>query len=336
MTTFSAGAPRSPLPDSLMAKERLTWRRLLPGLLIIVALVALTAMVLMRARVGELRGETYRLYALSNEARGVLRGTEVWLDGKKVGLVRDIRFRPPTTDTSERILLVLSVLEEMQPLIRKNSRVNIRSGGRLISSPVIYITTGTEDAPMLAERDTLHPGRQSDMETLTSDFAMAARQAAPVIRDIRQLSGMLSRSRERMKSVRTDQGEPAIRAVGRDVKQLSRSASRGGTFSAVLKDDSLLFDRARQAMTRADSVLALTKRSDGTLGRFGGDSALQRSLKSMRDELSIVRVRMQSAEGTMGRLSRDSALTWQMMRRERALEDLMTDIRKHPSRYLSF
>jgi hypothetical protein len=56
----------------------------------------------------------------------------------------------------------------------------------------------------------------------------------------------------------------------------------------------------------------------------------------MRDELSIVRVRMQSADGTLGRLSRDSALTWQMTRRERALEELMTDIKKHPSRYLSF
>jgi ABC-type transporter Mla subunit MlaD len=319
-----------------MAKERLTWRRLLPGLLILVALAALTAMVLFRARVGAVRGDTYRLYALSNEARGVLKGTEVWLDGKKVGLVDDIRFRAATTDTSERILLVLSVLEEMQPLIRENSRVSIRSGGRLISSPVIFITSGTEDAPMLARRDTLHPGRQSDLETLTSDFALAARQAAPVIRDIRQLSGMLSRSRDRMKAVRTDAGEPAVQAVGRDVKRLSRRAERGGTFSAMINDDSLLFDRAGRVMTRVDSVLELAQRPSGTLGGIARDSALVRTLKSMRDELSIVRARMRSAEGTMGRLGQDSALTWQMMRRERALEDLMADIKKNPSRYLSF
>ena len=320
-----------------MAQNRLTWRRALPGLLIIATMFTLAMMILFGARVGSLRGDKYRLYALSNEARGVIKNTEVWIDGKKAGAVTDIRFRPPTADTSERILLVLDVLEKHQELIRGDSRVMIRSGGRLISSPVIFITTGTVATPMLAERDTLHPGRQSDMETLTSELALAARQAAPVFRDLKILAAMLGRSRERLREVRTDQGEPAIRAVGRDVKKLSRSASRGGTFSAIIKDDSLLMERARRSISRVDSVMASIKRPDGTIGRFAGsDSALTRQLGSLRNEMSIVRARLQSAEGTMGRWARDSAITWQMQRRERAMAELIKDIKKDPARYVAF
>ena len=296
----------------------------------------MVVLVLMRARVGMLRGEKYRLYALSNEARGVLAGTEVWIDGKKAGSVTDIRFRPPSADTSERIVLVLEVLEEHRQLIRRDSRVMIRSGGRLISSPVIYITAGSVSLPALADRDTLHPGRQSDIETLTSDLALAARQAAPVFRDLKLLGAMFGRSRERLREVRTDAGEPAITAVGRGVKQLSRSASRGGTLSALMKD-SLLFDRANGAIARVDSVMLQIKRPDGTIGRFtGSDSALTRELSSLRNEMSILRARIQAAEGTLGRWGRDSAITWQMQRRERALEDLIKDIKKDPARYIAF
>jgi ABC-type transporter Mla subunit MlaD len=320
-----------------MAKHRLTWRRVLPGLIIIGALLALAMMVLIRARVGALRGETYRLYLPANEARQVIKGTEVWLDGKKVGLVSGIRFRSPETDTSARLLLSLQILEDRQPLIRANSTVTIRGAGRLISSPVIYITSGTEDAPMLAHRDTLPPARQSDMETLASEMTLVARDFKPIVTDLRTLGGRFRESRERLGMGDGDRQELAIAAVQRQVQRFSaRATDGGGTLGALARDDSLLMHRASRAMARVDSVLETAGRKDGSLARFGGDSALARNLASMRDELSIIRARMESASGSLGRFARDSALTWQMRRREKAMADLIEDIKRDPARYIAF
>src|SRR5215207_778262 len=101
-STRSPPGPRMPRP--------LRWSQLLPGSLALAGLVALAAGVLLFARVGALRGETLRLYALTSQARGVIKGTEVWVAGQKVGLVETVRFRPPTADTAARVVLVLDVL----------------------------------------------------------------------------------------------------------------------------------------------------------------------------------------------------------------------------------
>ena len=65
---------------------------------------------------------------VSNEASGVLQGTEVWLAGQKVGLVQDVRFMPVTNDSTERVLIQMQILSPSMHLIRKNSDVTAPAG----------------------------------------------------------------------------------------------------------------------------------------------------------------------------------------------------------------
>ena len=91
----------SPLLDQLMAR-RLVWSDVRGGLLALLVLVAISVATLKYARVGALHGDRIRLYARAGEARGILKGSEVWLLGQKVGLVTDIRFLSPSeSDTDE-------------------------------------------------------------------------------------------------------------------------------------------------------------------------------------------------------------------------------------------
>ena len=90
--------------------RNLAWRDLKTGTIAFVAIVGLAMSILLFARVGALHGDTTNLYVVTDDAPGVLSGTEVWLSGTKVGLVRDIHFRPVTTDTSQRLAIHLEVL----------------------------------------------------------------------------------------------------------------------------------------------------------------------------------------------------------------------------------
>src|SRR5687768_10443467 len=105
------------------------WADLVPGLAALAVLGLGVAAVLLFARVGTLRGRADRLYAAVAEARGVTAGTEVWLGGYQVGTVADVVFRPPSLDTAARVLLVLDVLEQHLPAIRRNADVRIKPGG---------------------------------------------------------------------------------------------------------------------------------------------------------------------------------------------------------------
>ena len=133
----------------------LEWRELKLGVLASVLVAAFAIGILFFARVGQMRGDLTTLYVYSNDAVGVLPGTEVWLSGEKIGQVKRIRFRPVETDTLRRLAIETQIMAQHMRQIRRNSRVDIRPGGNLIGTPIINITGGTSQAPALESGDTL-------------------------------------------------------------------------------------------------------------------------------------------------------------------------------------
>ena len=110
--------------------SRVHWSDLKIGFAAAAVLLALVVSILLFARVGGLHGETVNLYVTTSDATGVLKGTEVWVAGKKVGLVTAVRFRPVSTDTVQRVLIKADVLKQYLPLIRGDSRADIRPADR--------------------------------------------------------------------------------------------------------------------------------------------------------------------------------------------------------------
>src|SRR6266576_1011895 len=135
-------SPRFGNPRPLMPR-RTGWKELIVGLIALAAVTGVGLAVLLFARVGTLHGHTFRLYALTGEARGVIRGSEVWLGGQKVGVVKDVTFMSPMTPAKDRLLIVMDVLSSGRQGIRMNSTAQVRSGGTLISSPVVYLSIGS-------------------------------------------------------------------------------------------------------------------------------------------------------------------------------------------------
>src|SRR5262245_48491654 len=91
---------------SLMPR-RLRWSQLRFGLVCFAAVVIVGALILTFGRVGSLRGRTFTLFVRTEEARGVIRGTEVWLNGQRVGVVRNVGFQPATSSSKYRVILRL-------------------------------------------------------------------------------------------------------------------------------------------------------------------------------------------------------------------------------------
>ncbi|MFL5601585.1 MAG: hypothetical protein ACJ78I_14435, partial [Gemmatimonadaceae bacterium] len=90
---------------------RLSWRSVLPGLIAVAVVLSIALGLILFAGVGEIRGEKTRLYVVTDQARGVLHGTEVWLAGQKIGLVESVGFGAPSSDTSARVVITTNVLK---------------------------------------------------------------------------------------------------------------------------------------------------------------------------------------------------------------------------------
>ncbi|HKP15400.1 MAG TPA: MlaD family protein, partial [Gemmatimonadaceae bacterium] len=162
--------------------RRLAWSNVRGGLIALAAIIGIAAATLKYARVGALRGDRIRLYVVVGAARGILKGSEVWLMGQKIGRVADIRFRSPgESDTLTRVLVEMEVLEKYREAMHRDAVAQIRPGGSLIGAMVVYLTSGTTAFPTIRDGDTVHAKAQSDVESTTSQFGAATKELPAIV-----------------------------------------------------------------------------------------------------------------------------------------------------------
>ena len=320
-----------------MPSRELRWSDLIPGTIAVLAVVLATYAVMRYARVGQLHGRKATVYAITGAARGIMAGTtEVWLEGQKIGLVKNVDFRGAGVDTSRRIVLELEVVDRALPLLRRDSGAQIRAGGSLIGAQVVYLKAGTVTSPPLHDGDSLVMAEQSDTEGLSSQMALTSREFPAIIGNVKALAAEMDRARGTAGAVLNDERGPRElqRFSGQASGLMQRATSGRGTVALALHGG--LGARARGAMASADSIRALLASGETSFGRFRRDSTLLHQVADVRAELSIVSALMAEPRGTAGRVLADSAAQMQVGRISREMGDLFADIKAHPMRYIAF
>lgn len=319
-----------------MARQ-IRWRELRTGIAALLVITALTVVILVFGRVGRIKGETYHAYVRTEEARGIIKGSEVWLNGQKVGAVRGITFLPPSAVPNRRVLLDVELMRRHQEAIRHDSDVQIRSGGSLIGAPVVYLMVGSAGGRVVAEGDTIQALAQIDLDSIGTQYAAIADELPAIIGDAKAALAVLRNPDGSVGAMLAGQdaapvGEVAAR-VGSIVASLQR---RRGTLGLAMGGDGVLIARAREAMARADSVRQLLASPNTSFGRFRRDSTLAATVADIRNELAIVAALMEEPRGTAGRMVRDSAIVVGLADVQREMAALLADLKQRPFRYLSF
>jgi phospholipid/cholesterol/gamma-HCH transport system substrate-binding protein len=311
----------------------LAWRDLKTGVIAFAAIVGIAVSTLLFAKVGALHGDTTDIYVVTDDAPGVLNGTEVWLSGQKVGLVKDIHFRPPSTDTLERLAIHLQILSKHLNYIRRDAYADIRPGGNLIGSPVVWISSGTSRVPAVKAGDTLvevSTGKMKPVgeriEALGARMTMLADSGGKVLRLLQTQAGTAGRL--------IGSGWPRVTEQTDRISRLARKATAGeGTLGALRRGEL----GAHLAGIRAskDSISRLISSGDGNVGRFRRDSTLINDVAHLQDQLDSLRAIYGAGSG-IGKMRSDSSLTKEMARIRVELAALMADLKKHPLRYINF
>jgi phospholipid/cholesterol/gamma-HCH transport system substrate-binding protein len=318
-----------------MAKS-LNWNKLVPGILAFAAITAVALAILIFGRPGALHGRTTRLYVATSAARGILPGSDVWLEGQRIGMVKTVKFRPATVDTSRRLIIVTEILARHLPQLRSDSYAQIRNAGSLIGAPVVYLTSGTPTAGAIRAKDTIQAKPQGDFEGVTSQVALATRHFPAIIENVKALRTQMGSARGTLGAAMSDDGTEQLDILKTNASRIAhRAFESNGTIALTFREGNMMA-RASRAIAAADSIRALLDSPNTSFGRFQRDSTLMRTVGSVRNEISIIRARLDNAEGTAGRVLGDSAVFQQLARLERDLGALMDDIKRHPLRYVAF
>jgi len=317
--------------------RKVRWNDLIVGMIAAAGVLAVALAILVYGRVGLLHGKKFTLYVLTDAARGVIRGTEVWLDGQKVGVVKAISFRSPSVPTSERLVLTLSILEDSRARVRGDSRVQVRSGTSIIGDRVIYIASGTTKLGVVADGDTIRAAEQADLEGMTSDAALATKELPGIVENVKLLADQLETASGTLGALGIERGGPgSVELRVRTARVLSRLSEPHGTFGRAWHDHEDLMGRVSRVMASVDSIRTLVGSSQHSLGRFRRDSTLAREIGNVRAELVEVQRLASSPNGTIGRARADSIIIRNVHRDLAQVDSLIADAKKHPLRYIAF
>ncbi|CAN5705032.1 hypothetical protein BH23GEM1_BH23GEM1_00410 [soil metagenome] len=313
--------------------EVMRWRELTIGLVGLAALAAIVAGVLMFAEIGGVRGKKVTLYVAADETGGLMEGGDVYLAGKKVGKVESIVFRPPSTDTTERLLIEAAILVRAMPLIREDSPVQIGPLGTFLGNPVLGIRAGSSTSPQAQPGDTLYAGAFR-----VSEGVMA--QLAAVGRDFGALKDEVGAVVEDMKIARGTFGAMAVEGprdigrVGADFSRFHARLTRGGGTVGLIMNDPKIGARFGAIRSDVDSIRLLLTSDRGTVGRFRRDGTLGAAVQGVRDEVASLHQSLAEARGTAGRALHDKAVQEELAELRRQLDELIADMKKNPFRYI--
>ncbi len=314
--------------------EELRWSELRLGIISAVTIAALVIATLMFARVGGLHGEKVTLYVLADDATGVLTGTEVWLAGKKSGLVKDISFRPPVSDTVERLLITTEFLAEALPNVRKDSYAQVRAGGKLLGMPVIYIAPGSAASPALRDGDTLRSREKTQVIDVASQVGSIRPEFSALASAVKELNTKLSRPLGTVGNFRT-RGFPEMPDASARMSRIGTKMTQGpGTIGLAMRAD--LMGRASRLMAAADSMKSFMSSGRGNIGRFRRDTTLVTTAKGILAQVDTLRRLASDPLGSIGGAHPDSALLRELARTRSLVDSLIRNIKSRPLRYINF
>jgi hypothetical protein len=309
--------------------RQLEWRELIPGIIAAAAIVIVVVVTLVFARVGLVHGKKVTLYVVAEEATGILPGTEVWLSGQKQGLVTDVSFRPPATDTMERVLITTEFLEEMLPYVRRDSYAQLKPGGSFIGSLVVAISAGSASSPPLHDGDTLHILKKGRLANLTADVGTIEPAFSSLMSEVNALNAKLASPVGTIGNARVN-GMPRMPDVSARMSRMTARASGNGTVGLAMRSN--LKGRSARAMAAVDSIRTLVSSNRSSVGRFRRDSTLVTKAGHVLAELDSLRTLASGQLG--GEAAADSSLAKGLTRTRALLAALIKDIKAHPLRYI--
>ena len=314
----------------------LAWRDLIPGAAVLGVIAISTGATLKYAQIGQLRGDTVRFYTAFPDARNVMGGTEVWINGRKVGRVESVRFAPLDADTSRRVVIELEVLAKYRDQVRENSSARLATGARVMGATVVYVSAGTSDARKLAAGDTIPGMSGGDFQTLASGFGVASKQFPEIVANVKVLSSSLRSTRGTLGAFTTLDAPKRFEALVANASRFGARATSADGSLGLLTGRAVVVQRAKAATAQADSLRALLVSDRTSFGRFRRDSTVLTTVTAVRDELSITRALIAAQTGTLARVGQDSIIAVQAAEREKLMTELISDLKRRPFRYIAF
>lgn len=275
------------------------------GFYILAGLIIAAILIFNMDAIADLGRRHLNIVAIMDDAPGVRVGTDVWVEGVRVGRVKNVAVIRDNGATVAA--LDLRIQPRSRALITAGSDVRA-SRRRFIGDPVVSLYAGSPGEPPIEDGDTIRGQRR-----LTPEELLAQAASLPVMLDsIRAAAALVQAQFER--------SQPRIERLSR---QLQATMDAAGALSELLERGSLapmldgstgLAPRLQALRARltalGEALTEVTERygpdlEDGLAARLDG---LAQRGRTVQASLAALEVQIEEGDGFIGRFQQDTAL----------------------------
>jgi phospholipid/cholesterol/gamma-HCH transport system substrate-binding protein len=351
------------------SQEQVRWSQLKVGVLVIVALAALTALVfLMTGSTGGLFSKKLVLRSYFENSAGLKVGAPVNLEGVTIGNVRTIRVVPERKLTPVEVVIRISA--KYRDALHMDSKTSLETIG-VLGDTVVDISSKSATGPPVLNNSELQTTETPNLSDVIKSGQGTIEQLNVILAKVDNLVDTLNSNKGSIGSLINDpalyqkalltvtqlqklvddvgNGKGSIGKLVHDdtlynqvtdsVTKLDRIVSDldegKGTAGKLLKDETLI-NNLNQTVANANQLIAGINAGKGGLGMIANDPAFAAKLRDTVDRLDSVLGKVDSGQGTIGQLVQNPSVynnTDQMLMQTR---DLLQAIRENPKKYLTF
>ncbi|MGC2161212.1 MAG: MlaD family protein [Silvibacterium sp.] len=350
------------------SQQQVQWSQLKVGVLVLVALVAVTALVfLMSGNTGGFFTGKITVRSYFENSAGLKVGAPVNLDGVTVGSVKYIRIAPERQLTPVEV--VMRIGKQYQPVLKSDAKSSldtigvlgdtvvdingkfatgqaIQNGGELQTTETPNLTDVIKSSQGTIEQlntilakvdnlvDALNSGKGSIGQLINDP--MLYNKAVHTLDQLQTLVDAVSSGKGSIGKLVTDDTlyNRANDTVGHLQHIATELDSGQGSMGKLLKDDTL-YNNLKQSTQNLNTILAQVNSGKGALGMMMKDQAFADKLNNTVTQLNEVLTQVNSGQGTMGKLLKDDRLYNHADAMILDSSDLIKAIRKDPKKYLT-
>ncbi len=353
----------------MASKQEVQWSQLKVGVVVIVALAALTALIfLLSGNSGGLFTGKLTLRSYFESAAGIKVGAPVNLEGVTIGNVKTIRIVPERKLTPVEVTMKVS--KKYLKALHIDSKASLDTVG-VLGDTVVDINSTHATGPEVTNNSELQTNETPNLSDVIKSSQGTIEQLNTILAKVNTIVDALSTGKGSIGQLinNPDLYNKAEAAVNQ-VQQLVTTVGSGkGSIGKLITDDSLynnlnqttarldhitaeidsgqgsigrllkdqtLYDNLNRTVAQANQLLTQVNQGQGALGMLAKDPQFQQKFRDTVDRLDSIMARVDNGEGTIGQLVRNPSVYNNTDRMLSESRNLITSIRENPKKYLTF
>jgi phospholipid/cholesterol/gamma-HCH transport system substrate-binding protein len=351
------------------SQQEVQWSQLKVGVLVIVALAALTALVfLMSGTTGGIFTGKITLRSYFENSAGLKVGAPVNLEGVTIGTVTTVKIVPARKLTPVEVTMKIG--SKFREAVHTDSTSSLETIG-VLGDTVVDINSKAATGPPVQNNGELKTNETPNLSDVIKSSQGTIEQLNTILAKVDHLADSLNSTKGSIgelinnpdlynKAVATlnelsqlvdtvANGKGSIGKLVADdtlynhindtvakLDKMATSLDEGkGTIGKLLKDETLA-NNLNESVSNANKLLADINAGKGGLGMIAKDPQFAAKLRDTVDKLDSVLNRVDSGEGTVGQLVRNPSLYNNLDQSLTETRGLIAAIRENPKKYLTF